>query len=92
MAVRAKNAHRKMKDILPRHWMALGSHFSHFGIVAENGDGPLAILEELAEQTEQVIAKVQADLPPGFPSELAASILDGLRRSASSLLSFVQTA
>ncbi|ALU87620.1 HipA domain-containing protein [Herbaspirillum rubrisubalbicans M1] len=89
MAVRGKNAHRKMKEILPRHWMALGIHF---GIVAENGDGPRAILQELAEQTDQVIAKVQADLPPGFPSELAASILDGLRRSASSLLSFVQTA
>jgi serine/threonine-protein kinase HipA len=78
-----------MKDILPRHWAALGMHF---GIVAESGEGPLALLRELGERTEQVIAAVQADLPDGFPSKVAAAILKGLRQSADSLLAFVKSA
>ncbi|WP_413458761.1 type II toxin-antitoxin system HipA family toxin [Herbaspirillum huttiense] len=89
MAVRSRNVHRRMKDILPRHWAALGAHF---GIVAENGEGPLALLRELGEHTEKVIATVQADLPEGFPPKVAAAILKGLRQSADSLLAFVKSA
>lgn len=88
MAVRSRNVHPRMKDILPRHWAALGAHF---GIVGENGDGPLALLRELGERTEKVIATVQADLPDGFPPKVAAAILKGLRQSADNLLAFVKS-
>lgn len=87
MAVRSRNVHRKMKDILPRHWAALGKHF---GIVADNGDGPLVLLNELAQRTEEVIVTVQAELPDGFPSKVASAILKGLRNSAQTLLAFTQ--
>lgn len=82
MSVRSKNAHRKMREILPRHWVAMGESE---GVVTEQGEGPQALLSELAEKTPGVIATVRAQLPADFPMHVAESIFDGLQQSAEKL-------
>jgi serine/threonine-protein kinase HipA len=83
MAVRSKNTHWRMQEILPRHWLALGQRQ---GIVTANGQGAEAIMADMAAQTPQVLATVQAQLPHGFPARVAEPILAGLEAAASKLL------
>lgn len=86
IAVRPKNPHRKMREIQPRHWHAVGMHY---GIVAEDGDGPNAILKELADKTPDVISAVRKELPAGFPEYVADSIFNGLGSSADMLAAYL---
>lgn len=82
MAVRSKNAHWKMRDILRWHWLALG--VSH-GIVTEDGREARFILDDLIARTPGVMAAVRAQLPADFPNQVADSILGGLRDAAHKL-------
>lgn len=82
MAVHAKNRHRKMREILPRHWLAAGEYF---GIVSEHGEGPAAILQELAAHTPRVIAQVRQQ-SQDIPYYVADSIFTGLGEAATKLL------
>lgn len=80
MAVRSKNAHYRLEEILPRHWIATARR---------NGLGhwlPQA-MEEVAARTESVITLVEARLPPGFPASVAEPVFDGMRRQARKLVS-----
>lgn len=78
MAVRAGNAHYKMCEIRRRHWNivakanALGADFE-------------ATLQHFIERTPAVIDEVAAQLPAGFPADVAGPILEGLRKQARSL-------
>lgn len=76
MAVRSKNAHWKMKQILRRHWQALGTRY---------GLGVDALIDELVQQTPKAIAQVQTQLPPDFPPTVAEPIFQGLLASAQRL-------
>ncbi|MBB5272990.1 serine/threonine-protein kinase HipA [Quisquiliibacterium transsilvanicum] len=76
MAVRSKNAHWRMRDILRRHWLALGARH---GVVTEDGREVAFLIDEVVSRTPQVIAAVRARLPDGFPMRVANSILDGLQ-------------
>ena len=82
MAVRSKNAHWKMRDILRRHWLALGTRH---GIVTENGRQVQVILDDLIAQTPGVVDAVRAKLPAGFPEQMADSVLGGLQDAANKL-------
>ena len=74
MAVRSKNPHWRLVDILPRHWDVV-ARLAGLG----NADG---LRQELIEQTPEVIDRVQSALPAGFPQPVAEVIFQGLRESA----------
>jgi len=82
MAVRAGNAHWKMREILRRHWLDLGQ--GH-GIVTPAGGGPDALIDDLIARTPAVVEAVRGRLPAGYPEALAASIFSGLVRAAEKL-------
>lgn len=82
MAVRGRNAHWKLREILPRHWVALGQRH---GVRAADGRGVEALIEAAATLTPGVVAAVNGELPAGFPAELADRILGGLADAARKL-------
>lgn len=82
MAVRSKNAHWIMRDITRRHWLAVGAEH---GVVAPDGRGAEAVLDDMVTRTPEVVRTVRAQLPKGFPEHLADSILDGLQAAADKL-------
>lgn len=84
MAVRSKNAHWKMRDILRRHWLAVGARH---GVVTDDGRPVQALLDDIVARTPDVIATVRAKLPVSFPMLVADSILDGLQEAANRLAS-----
>jgi serine/threonine-protein kinase HipA len=82
MAVRTKNAHWKMKDILRRHWLELGTRH---GVVTADGRPAQAVVDDLVARTPEALALVRAQLPHGFPSDVAGSILEGVQGAAARL-------
>ena len=82
MAVRSKNAHWIMKDILRRHWIGLGNEY---GITTSDGLGVDAVLDEIVAQTPHVIETVRAQLPESFPEHIADQIFTGLQNAAKRL-------
>ena len=82
MAVRTKNAHWKMKDILRRHWLELGA--SH-GVVTADGRPAQAVIDDLVARTPDALDHVRAQLPPGFPADVADTILAGVKGAAAQL-------
>lgn len=82
MAVRSRNAHWKIRDILRRHWLALGARH---GVVTGDGREVRFLIDDLVARTPAVISAVRAMLPDGFPMAVADSILDGLQGAANRL-------
>jgi serine/threonine-protein kinase HipA len=82
MAVRTKNAHWKMKDILRRHWLELGTRH---GVVTADGRPAQAVVDDLVARTPEALAVVRARLPHGFPAEVADSIFGGVQDAAARL-------
>jgi len=82
MAVRSKNKHWAMHEIVRRHWLAIGTEH---GVVTTDGRGTEAILDEIVARTPEVVSTVRALLPPGFPAHVADSILNGLQVAANQL-------
>lgn len=82
MAVRTRSAHWKMKDILRRHWLELGMRH---GVVTADGRPATAVIDDLVARTPEALAMVRAQLPQGFPADLADSILDGVQGAADRL-------
>ena len=79
MAVRSKNAHWKMRDILRRHWVALGTRH---GVLDEAGRGTEYLIDDIATRTPEVIAKVGTQLTEGFPTQLAHAVFEGMQDAA----------
>lgn len=79
MAIRSSNAHRKMREILPRHWLALGKRY---GVLDEDGRTVETLIGHIAERTPHVVATIEAMLPAGFPEHVANPLLRGLEREA----------
>ena len=77
MAVRGKNAHRKLKEILPRHWDAVAR--------AAGLTDAKVLLAELAEKTPKVIASVNAQLPKNFPAWISDRIFEGMNQQLARL-------
>lgn len=84
MAVRSKNAHWKMRDILRRHWVALGARH---GVLTEDGRDVQFLIDDIVMRTPQVIATVSAQLPSGFSAQVASTVFDGVQDAAESLAS-----
>jgi len=82
MAVRTRNTHWKMHEILRRHWLAVGAEH---GVLTPDGRGADFVIDELLARTPEVIRAVRALLPENFPQNLADSILDGLQGAADKL-------
>jgi serine/threonine-protein kinase HipA len=82
MAVRSKNAHWKMQDILRRHWIALGARH---GILTLDGRNAERLIDETINQVPEVIATVGAQLPQGFDAQLANAIFSGIHEAADRL-------
>ena len=82
MAVRSTNAHWKMRDILRRHWVVLGTRQ---GILDEGGRGTEHLIDDIAARTPAVIAQVRNQLPENFPVRLADSIFEGMQDAAKRL-------
>lgn len=82
MAVRSKNAHWRMLDILRRHWLAVGQRH---GIVTADGRGADCVVDDLITRTPEVVQAVRGRLPDDFPQALADSILDSLQAAADRL-------
>ena len=82
MAVRSKNTHWKMRDILRRHWVALGERH---GILTADGRDAERLIDEVIDQVPGVIDHVAAKLPQGFDERLAAPIFEGVREAAGRL-------
>ncbi|MDR3098526.1 MAG: type II toxin-antitoxin system HipA family toxin [Paraburkholderia sp.] len=76
MAVRGRNAHYRIAQILPRHWIAQGQRV---GFAAEQVEEMMATV---AGATERVIGEVAAQLPRDFPLDVAEAIFAGMRRLA----------
>ena len=76
MALRCTNAHWRLRDILRRHWEAVGRRH---GIVSEAGQGVAWLIQDVIDKTPAALDAVAARLPAGFPMKVADSILGGTR-------------
>ncbi len=83
MAIRTTNAHGKMKDILPRHWVAIGRKY---GVLDDDGRTVETLIGEVVERTPQVIASIESMLPIGFPASVSDPILRGIEHGAERLV------
>jgi serine/threonine-protein kinase HipA len=82
MAVRTRNPHWIMRDILRRHWLAMGAEH---GVVAPDGRGVEAVVDDLVSRTPEVVRVVRDLLSPAFPDHVATPILNGLQAAADRL-------
>lgn len=78
MAVEGKNRHYLWHSILRRHWQETAKRCGVGRIFS-------ALVAETLDQTPAVIESVSSQLPRGFPDNVAAPALDGLRASVSRL-------
>lgn len=80
MSVNGNNAHYRIEEILPRHWIAQGGRV---GFAADEVEAMLALA---AHSTQSVIETVGAALPKGFPEDVADAVFSGMRRLSRKLL------
>lgn len=78
MAVRSRNAHYRMHEVQRRHWNAIAKR-NALGQDFED------VIEDVLKRTPSVIATVAAQLPKGFPAEVAEPIFEGLTKQAGRL-------
>lgn len=82
MAIRSTNAHYKMREILRRHWIAVGERY---GITTPDGKPVANVLEDLVARTPGVIEAVRAQLPLDFPEHVVDPVFTGLQDAANKL-------
>lgn len=75
MAVRSRNPHWRVDEILPRHWRSLAVRHDLEPAFDE-------MSQELVAATPRVIAAVTREIPADFPSRVSDTILRGLEASA----------
>jgi serine/threonine-protein kinase HipA len=74
MAVWGRNRHYRWSEIRREHFLKTASDCK---VPAADG-----LIDELVERTPAAIDKAGEKLPPGFPTELADAIFEGLRKAA----------
>lgn len=74
MAIRSRNPHWKLAEIQPRHWDV---------VTKLAGLGTAQVLRaEIIDAVPDVIASVEAQLPPHFPEQVSNAIFNGMRANA----------
>lgn len=73
MALQGKNRHYRWKDIQPRHFPSTAKHagFSQKSTVT--------LFNQMIEQVDEVIKRVEPLIPADFPDRVATPILQGLK-------------
>ena len=79
MAVRSKNTHWKAREILRRHWLALGTRH---GVLTDDGQEVGHLIDDIVARTPDVVAKVSAKLPRQFSAHVAETVFKGLLGAA----------
>lgn len=82
MAVRTRNPHWLVHNIIRRHWVELGKRY---GIRSPKGYEIEELLNKVVEHTPIAIAAVQEKLPAHFPEKVSAPIFAGLQKAAQRL-------
>jgi serine/threonine-protein kinase HipA len=78
MAIHAKNAHYRIKDIQRRH-------FDHLARQLGLGEHAQSLIDETIAATSRVVEAVTAELPRSFPEALSNAVFKGLTNSAKQL-------
>jgi len=79
MAVRGQSNHYLIERIQPRHWLAQARSS---GLTEAWAD---ELLNELADNTGEILQKIEGELPPDFPVDVAETIFHGIRRQREKL-------
>ncbi len=83
MSLKSKNRHYHWDKIQSRHWLAMAK-------ICKFDETQMAnIMNEVCDTTEIVIDAVTKILPQNFPSQIAQSIFDGMRRVKNKIKHFV---
>jgi serine/threonine-protein kinase HipA len=82
MAVRAKNPHWALDEILPRHWKAVCDRYAHL-------NGAWDRLCEMSASVDRAIDTVARTLPGDFPAPMWEAITAGMQRHAERFRSMV---
>ena len=77
MAIRGRNAHYRLNEIDARHWQRLA---------ASCGPGVWERMVVMVERVNEAPKKVERRLPPGFPDNVWARVVEGMRRHAAQFL------
>lgn len=84
MAMRSKNAHYIFQDIQTRHWQALA--------MKNGGAGVWEAMLIIVGSVDDVLNKVERQLPPDFPEHTWTSIAKGMQIEAKRFFSQIATA
>lgn len=79
MAVRGQSNHYLIERIQPRHWLAQARSS---GLTEAWAD---ELLNELADNTGEILQKIEGEVPPDFPADVAETIFHGIRRQREKL-------
>jgi len=80
MSVKGKNRHYDWPRIEARHFISTAQQ------VGFSAEFAKAMIRDIAERTDTALARVEAQLPPGFPVHISEPILSGIRRQATKLM------
>lgn len=83
MALQGKNRHYKWHSFQPRHFITTANKIGYSESLA------LKHLSDMCRQTNDVIKKVQAQLPQDFPNNIADPIFRGLAQKAEIGLKYI---
>lgn len=75
MSLRGKKRHYTWERMQPRHWLATAKQCNF------PEDEMTHIITRVLADMDQVISRVNANLPEGFPSEVSMAIFDGMRKA-----------
>ena len=75
MAVRGKNKHYRLSEILRRH-------FNETAALIGIGENAEPLIGEILKRTPDVVTSVQREVPDGFPPNVLDRILSGLTDSS----------
>jgi len=74
MAVRGSQNHYQVQQIQRRHWL------NHAKLVGLGAAAAEAAIAEVLDAVDVVVASTSAQIPPGYPMDLAEAIFQGLMR------------
>ena len=73
MAAQGKNRHYRWNEIHGRHWLETAKRCGLGGMQS--------IVQDVIDRTPDVVKQMHAKVPKGFPTQIANSILDGIKAS-----------